>query len=233
MKFTVILPTFNEEAHIEKTMHKNFELLKKYKLTPEVIVVDDSKDKTMDILKRLQKRYKSLKVFHRENKTGVGSAIRLGIEKSSGDYIIIQMSDSPEDVKYFPSIISKFEQGYDIVQTSRFMPGCKIVGYPFVKRISNLLCNRFINIAFLEFKLKDFSCLFKAFNKKKIMHLNLEADHFDLGTEIVLKAMRKKYKITEVPVNWYERKKGNSKFNLSKFAKIYLYRIMKIWLTYW
>ena len=103
---------------------------------------------------------------------------------------------------------------------------------PLKKRIASWLCNNFIKVAFLEFKLKDFSSLFKGFNKKRIKALNFESNEFDLGLELVLKAMRKKYKIAEVPVDWFEREQGESKLKLSKFAKHYLNRAKKIWLNY-
>ncbi len=230
--FTVIIPTFNESSHIEKTMHRTYENLNKLKLNPEILVIDDSNDNTHEILRKLLKKYKTLKIIHRKNKTGVGSAIRLGIEKAKHPYVIVHMADAPDDTKYFSGIINKFEKGYDVVQTSRFFPGCKMRGYPLKKRIGNWLCNNFVRVVFLRFDLKDFSSLFKGFNKKKIIKLNLESNEFDLGLEIVLKSIRKKYKITEVPVDWYERDAGESKLKLFKYAKYYFLRVIKIWLTY-
>jgi len=82
-----------------------------------------------------------------------------------------------------------------------------------------------------EFKIKDFSSLFKGFNKEKIEALNLEANEFDLSLEIILKAMKKKYKITEVPADWVERESGESKLKLSRYAPGYFKRVMKIWLN--
>lgn len=207
--------------------------LKKIKLNPEIIIVDDSKDETYEILKKFKNKYKNLRVLHRVNKRGVGSAIRLGIKEAKEKYVIVFMSDAPKDTKYFPVILEKLELGYDLVQTSRFMKQCKIIGYPFTKRVFNWLCNNFITVAFLEFKLKDFSSLFKGFNKNKIEMLNLEANEFDLGLEIALKSMRRKYRIIEVPVNWVEREEGESKLVLSRYAINYLTRVFVTWLTYW
>ncbi len=232
IELTIVIPTYNEEKQIEKTVHGMYANLKRLNLYPEVVIVDDSKDNTYHVLQTLKKDYKSLKVIHRFNEKGVGSAIRCGINNAKGIYVIVFMADAPDDVKYFPMILQKLRQGYDIVQTSRFLPGCKMRGYNFKKRICNWLCNTFIKIAFLEFKLKDFSSLFKGFNKDKIELLNLNSNYFDLGLEIVLKGMRRKYKIIEVPVNWAEREKGESKLDLSKYAKHYFKRVMEIWWNY-
>lgn len=232
VELTLVVPTFNEDKHIEQTVHRIYNNLSKLKLNPEIIVVDDSEDKTYSILKKLEKSYKTLKVIHRYNVRGIGSAIRLGIDKAKGKYVIIFMSDAPDDIKYSPTILKKLEEGYDIVQTSRFFKKCKMISYPFKKRVFNWLCNNFIKIIFFEFKLKDFSSLFKGFNKEKINSLNLKANEFDIGLEIVLKAIRKKYRIVEVPVDWVEREKGESKLKLSKYAKHYFKRVMSVWLDY-
>ena len=231
VEFTVVIPTFNEEKHIAKTMRSILNNLFDLNLHPEVIVVDDSTDSTADILKGVQGQFPVLRVIHRKNATGVGSAIRLGIEKAKGKYIIVYMADAPDDIKYFPVILSKLRQGYDIVQTSRFFRQSRIEGYPFRKRVCNWACNTFINLAFLEFKLRDFSSLFKAFSRKRVLGLKLEATKFDLGLEIVLKAMKKNYRIVEVPVDWKEREAGESKLKLSRYAKDYFFRVVGIWLS--
>ncbi len=231
-ELTILMPTYNEAAHIERTMRRVVHNLKALKLAPEILVVDDSTDGTLSILKKLAKDFKNLRVIHRKKGTGVGSALREGIANAKGKYIIIYMADAPDDTRYFPAILKKLREGYDIVQTSRFIEGSKMVGYPFKKRISNWLCNRFINVAFFEFRLRDFSSLFKGFVRKKVLALNLEAEQFDLGLEIVLKGMRKKYRIVEVPVDWFEREAGESKLKLSRYAKDYALRILKIWANY-
>ena len=233
VELTIVIPTFNEEKHIEKVMHTVCDDLEKLKLIPEVLIIDDSKDNTYAILKQLAKDYKNLKIIHRTNKKGVGSAIRLGIETAKGKYVIVYMADAPDDIKYIPTMLEKLKQGYDIVQTSRFFKESKWIGYPVKKRVCNWLCNNFIKVAFLRFSLKDFSSLFKGFNKDKVKALNLSANEFDLGLELVLKGMRKKYRIIEVPVSWKERQIGESKLKLSKYAKYYLKQVIRIWLTYW
>ncbi len=233
LEFSFIIPTFNEQEVIINTLKYLYNSIKENKVTAEVIIIDDSTDSTIKILNNLKNNYANLKVIHRDNGSGVGSAIRLGLNKASGKYSIIYMADyTSEDLKCFPEMINRFREGYDIVQTSRFMKGMTIKGYPLKKTIANRLCNYFVRIAFLRFDLKDYTSLYKGIKTSVIQKLKLESDHFDLGTEIVLKAIRKKYKIIEVPVSWEERAGGESKLKLSKFAPKYLKTVMKIWLAY-
>ena len=233
-ELSIIIPTYNEKEIIKDSIRRIFGNLGKFKVNDvEVVVVDDSRDGTEKILKGISKSYKNLKVIHRTSSRGVGSAIRSGIENSSGKFGIVFMADAPDDIKYIPSILKKLNQGYDFVHTSRFMKGSKIEGYPFIKTLANRLANYFVRLAFLRFDLKDFTSLFKGFRMEKIQELDLEANEFDIGLEMALKAIRKNYRIIEVPVDWKEREAGKSKLKLSKQAPQYTKRILKLFFLYW
>ncbi|MBI4451973.1 glycosyltransferase [Candidatus Woesearchaeota archaeon] len=233
-ELSIIIPTYNEKEIIADSITRIFRNFDRYKIKDvEVVIVDDSRDGTEKILKKLSKSYKNLRFIHRQKSRGVGSAIREGISRASGKYGIIFMSDAPDDIRYVPSILEKIRDGCDFVHTSRFMKGSKIEGYPFIKTLANRLANYSVRFAFLRLDLKDFTSLFKGFRIDKIKELGLEANEFDIGLEIALKAIRKNYKIAEVPVNWKEREAGKSKLRLSKQAPAYAKRIVKIFFTYW
>ena len=233
-ELSLIIPTYNEKEIINDSITRIFHNLEKFNINNvEVVVVDDSKDGTEKILARLSRIHKNLKLIHRHSSRGVGSAIREGINKSSGKFGIIFMSDAPDDIRYIPSILENLNEGYDFVHTSRFMKGSKIEGYPFIKTLANKLANYSVRLVFMRFNLKDFTSLFKGFRMDKINKLNLEADEFDIGLEMALKAIRKNYKIVEVPVNWKEREAGKSKLKLSKQAPQYGKRILKLFFLYW
>ncbi len=232
-ELSIIIPTYNEREIIQDSINRIFVNLKRAKVDDsEIVVVDDSRDGTEKILNNLSKIHENLKIIHRTKSKGVGSAIREGIKKASGKFGIVFMSDAPDDIKYIPSILKKLNEGYDFVNTSRFMKGSKIEGYPFIKTFANRLANYSVRIAFMRLDLKDFTSLFKGFRLAKIKELNLEANEFDIGLETVLKAIRKNYRIIEVPVNWKEREAGKSKLVLSKQAPQYAKRILKLFFLY-
>ncbi len=231
-KVSVIYPTYNEKDSAESNLRNIYDNFRKFNLNPEVIIVDDSKDGSEKIFEELCKRYKNLKLIHRVNEKGVGSAIIRGIENASGEYILVSMFDSPQEINYFPEIIRKLDEGYDVVQTSRFIKNARMVGYPLKKLIFNRLGNNLISFLFLRFDLKDFTSLFKGFRKDKVMSLDLESNDFNLGLEISTKSIRKKYKIVEIPVDWYERNVGQSNLNVRKEVPRYLKRLFNTWLFY-
>jgi len=175
---------------------------------------------------------KDLNVIHRENARGVGSAIRLGLVQATGRFAIVFMADAPNDSKYFASIVEKLRQGYQLVSTSRFLPGCKIVRYPVAKRLGNFLCNSAIKAAFWRWDLGDFTTLFKGFERTPILELGPESNGFELGAEIEMKAIKRGYKITEVPVDWVERSAGSSKLILRQQATGYIEQLLKVRFCY-
>ena len=232
-ELSLVIPTYNEKELIRETVLRMIENLKSVNVPAELVLVDDSRDGTDQILHEIAKDHSQVVVIHRENARGVGSAIRLGIEKATGKYVVVFMCDAPGDIKYIPAILEKLRAGCEVVGTSRFTKGAKIVGYPLVKKVGNRLVNLGVRLMFLKFSVKDYTSLFKAFNREAIMKLNLEANEFDVGIEIALKSIRKGYRISEVPVDWYERTAGKSKLRLSKQGPVFIRRILKIWLTYW
>jgi hypothetical protein len=97
-----------------------------------------------------------------------------------------------------------------------------------------MICNRsFNNLVRLLFGIrhKDITNAFKAYRKRVIDRIgieNIKSKDFDITVEIPLKAHILGFKSTEVSVVWHGRERGKSKLKLSKFAPVYLSRILKI-----
>ncbi|HIG98712.1 TPA: glycosyltransferase [Candidatus Woesearchaeota archaeon] len=232
-ELSLVVPTYNEREHIRDTVLRMLGNLKKEGVGAELVFVDDSKDGTEQVLDELAREHGSMRVIHRVNARGVGSAIRGGIEAASGKYVVVFMADAPDDIRYVPSILARLREGYHLVHTSRFMKGCVVVGYPLMKTIGNRLVNLGVRVLFLRPDLRDFTSLFKGFDREAVMKLGLEAGEFDVGIEIALKSIRKGYRVVEVPVSWYERSSGKSKLKLSKQGPVFIRRILKIFFMYW
>ena len=232
LELSVIIPTLNEGESIAGVVCATSAELGKIAKSGEIIVVDDSTDNTASVLLGLTQTIEMLRVFHRIGATGVGSAIRLGLEKAAGKYAIVLMGDMPEDVKYIRPILQKLKDGYQVVSASRFLPGCKFVDYPIKKRVANLLCNLMIKMAFCRLDLNDFTTLIKGYETEVIRKLGLEANGFELGAEIEMKAIRRRVHIAEIPADQLKRYVGLSKLSLSRQAHFYIQRVAKVWLFY-
>jgi glycosyltransferase involved in cell wall biosynthesis len=242
MRISVVIPAHNEEKIIQKTIKSVKNALSRQDY--EIIAVDDnSNDNTGKILGDLSKSM-GIKVLHIKNPlprpSGLGKALNLGFGHCSGDVIVPFMGDLSDNPKDIIKLVKKIKEGYDVVCGSRFVKGGKIKGYPLTKLIINRLWNNLFAFLF-GMKIKDISIAFKAYRKKVIVKIKPNSKGFEITAEIVLKAFIHGFKITEVPVSWRERSRGESKFIsspkslLTKLPSIgygYFSLGFKLWLKY-
>ncbi|HPD19585.1 MAG TPA: glycosyltransferase family 2 protein [Candidatus Goldiibacteriota bacterium] len=202
-RLSVIMPVYNEAGTIEKAI-KEIEKEKIKSIKIQIIVVDDgSNDGTSDILKKIQKKNKKIKVIFKDKNQGKGSAIRDGLKYADGDYIIFQDADleySPEDYNIMLMPILK---GYaDVVYGSRFLgPHRSFLFWNFVaNKFLNFLTNLLYNTT-----LTDMETCFKLFKSDIIKNIKLRSNSFTIEPEITSKVLKKKVRIYEVPIQYYGR----------------------------
>ena len=230
-KISIVIPVKNEQNVIENVVLGLVEVLLENNILYEIIVVDDySVDNTKQILQKLAAEDKNIKVIDNYLKPGFGYAIKVGLENYSGDYVVIYMGDGSDDPKDIVKYYKKLEEGYDCVFGSRFMKGSKVVGYPVIKLIFNRLGNWLISLLF-NIKYNDVSNAFKAYRKEVIESIKpFVSNYFNITVEIPLKAIIRKYKYAVIPINWYGRTSGVSKFKLKELQRKYLFSILYVWL---
>jgi len=231
MKLSVIIPARNEEILIEKVVLDILEELKRASISNEIIIVDDnSGDSTPEIADRLAAEHHSIRAVHRGAPNGFGRAIKEGIDNAGGDVIVTVMGDASDDpkdiVRYFRSI----EEGYDCVFGSRFVRGAVVSDYPLHKLILNRLANAFLQVLFLTGH-NDLTNAFKAYKREVIESIKpIESLYFNITVELPLKALIRGYRAASIPINWYGRESGVSKFSIRDLGRRYLYTSLYIWL---
>jgi glycosyltransferase involved in cell wall biosynthesis len=203
MKVSVIIPCFNEEDNIEECIRK-INLPYPY----EIIVVDDgSVDKTAERARKIRK--KETRVIRYEKNRGKGYALRVGIENSSSDIIVIQDADMATPPEELPNIVKPIlDRKADFVNGTRFiypmesgaMKGAHVLGNKLFSLLVTLL---------LRQRLTDTLCGFKAFRKRALMNKLKEDSWPDF--ELLFQAKRNGLKIVEVPIHYKARKTGRSK----------------------
>jgi len=235
-KLSVVIPAHNEEGQIEETVRAFHDELKKEHINHEILVVNDnSKDGTEEILKKLSGENSQIRYVNNSPPNGFGFAVRKGLENFSGDCVAIVMadlSDRPEDlVKYF----RKFEEGFDCVFGSRFIKGGKTIGYPRFKYYLNRFTNTIIRILF-GIRYNDVTNAFKLYSREAIDGLKpFLSHHFNLTVELPLKAIVRGYSYAVIPSWWINRKEGESKLKIkemgSRYFFIILYCLLEKWLS--
>jgi glycosyltransferase involved in cell wall biosynthesis len=214
MKISIIVPAHNEEKIIERTLSSLTLSLEKTKLDYEIVAVDDnSDDRTLVVIKNFAHSHEKVSVARKTGNrgpSGLGSALTFGFNSAKGEVLIPFMGDLSDNPNDIPRLVSKIEEGYDIVCGSRFTKGGKATDYPFLKFISHRFYNRLFSLIF-GLCLKDFSNAFKAYRKEVLESMRMESMGFEFNAEVILKAHILGFKITEIPVDWENRRAGISK----------------------
>lgn len=201
---SIIIPAFNEELRLPDSLMRVVSFIKAENFVAEVIVVDNaSTDLTKDIILDFSSRYPFCR-YCQETKRGKGAAVRTGILAGQGDYLLICDADLAvpieEASKFLPSRLGD----YDIAIASREKKGAKRHNEPFYRHLMGRIFNFIVRILLLP-GLHDTQCGFKCF-KREVAHSIFKTSSIDgwgFDVEILYKAALNKYKIIEVPVNWY------------------------------
>jgi len=229
MKLSVVIPAYNEALNLPDTILAFYEELHKNNIDHELLVINDnSKDNTIEVITELQQSVPTLRtIFNEPPHNGFGYAVRKGLENFSGDCVAVVMadlSDSPQDlIKFYNTMIT---QKVDCVFGNRFAKGGKVIDYPKKK----LYINRFVNnmIGFL-FKIKYNDCTnaFKLYSRQTIEGIKpFLSPHFNLTVELPLKAVVRGYSFSVVPNSWQNRKHGTSNLKIREMGSRYFFIVL-------
>ena len=219
-KVSIIIPAYNEEKRIWKTLDSNLKFFKKLKkekiLNFEIItVVNGSKDKTLEIVKSFAKKNKELKYLNLK-RGAKGYAVIEGFKealKSNSNLIGFKDADMATKPEAFYDLIQKIGNADGII-ASRYIKGSVINPKPAFERIfASRIFNLIIKI-FLGLKFKDTQCGAKLFKKnaleKTIPRLTFSQLAFDV--DILYNMKKLGFKIKEIPTTWSDEKYSKVNF---------------------
>jgi len=216
-----VIPTYNE-ADVIKALIERLEILKEQ--VSRILVVDDgSADGTEAILRSLNSTYGNIFVLQRGSKLGFGSAIRDGLREALKDEDAKRFLQMDADLSHDPSYLpSMFNEDADIVIGSRYVPGGGTKGWKPTRRIaSRTAC--FLASTLLGLPAKDPTAGFKIYGRDAARLVVEETEEnrsmgaFEIETIYVAK--KHGLRVSEVPINFVNRKKGASK---AGFHEIYV-----------
>jgi glycosyltransferase involved in cell wall biosynthesis len=192
--------------------------------TYEIIAVNDgSLDNTFEILKRLAEKDGKLKIVSYSKNMGRGMALRKGFKESSGEIIVSIDADLSYDPHYILDLVGALrdEQDIDFVLASPYMPGGSVENVPFLRLWISKLGNRILRFA-MPNRIYTSTGIFRAYRKRVLDSLELEADGKEIHLEILSKALALGYRVKEIPAVLTSRKRGKSKFKFKKTATSHL-----------
>ena len=221
----IIIPVFREEGNISKTIEEIFKI---QEINFRILVVYDfDEDPTIQVIKN---NFDKSQIICLKNKyQGLNGAIKTGFENIQSKATLLYPADDHENFNLIAKMFYKFCEGYDIVCASRFIDGGSYEGAPVVKRLI---------VKFVSFTLTNFTTLptkdatngFRLFSKSIVEKFPIESKKgFTFSIELLAKAHRNNYKITELPEKWPVRTSGESKFSyytIPFYFRWFLYILM-------
>jgi dolichol-phosphate mannosyltransferase len=210
---TVCLPTYNERENLERMVRALGEL------GVQVLVIDDSSpDGTGEIADRLAAELDFVSVLHRERKEGLGPAYLAGFRRAlaEGAELILEMDcDFSHDPRAVPRLIEGAEGGADLVLGSRYVPGGSIPNWGFVRRFISRGGCLYAQL-WLQTRLRDLTGGFKCYRRRVLESIDLDAIHsrgYAFQIETTYRAVRKGFRVVEVPITFVDREEGGSKMS--------------------
>jgi len=217
---SIIIPAYNEERFIGTLLGKIKEVdLSELGVRKEIIVIDDcSTDKTSQVVEGIA----GVQLVRLPENRGKGGAVRTGLSKAGGEFIIIQDADLEYDPNdYHPMLRALIDEHVDAVYGSRYLK------YPGGGWVANLLGGKhggqswaayiggqslsFIALVFTGRYLTDTVTALKLFRREVITPLDLQTSGFELDHEISSRILARGYTIKEVPIKYFPRSKAEGK----------------------
>jgi glycosyltransferase involved in cell wall biosynthesis len=209
MDVSIVVPAYNEKESFPELILQIEETLLPLHLEYEVIIVDDgSNDGSMEMLRSLKEQFKPLKVISFRKNHGKSAALSEGFTLAQGKYVITMDADLQDDPHEIPKLITKLEEGYDLVsgwKKKRYDPLSKTIP----SRFFNFVTSRLTGI-----RIHDFNCGLKAYRQDVVNDLQV---YGELHRFLPVLAHWDGYRVGEQVVKHHPRKYGKTKFGISRF----------------
>ena len=187
-----------------------------------LVVYDDPQDSTVPFLEARAREDDRVRPVINQLGRGPSNALRSGFAAATAPAIVVTMADLSDDLWQIEQLTHLVERGFAIAAASRFSPGGRQIGAPFMKhllaRTAGLTLHHFARVG-----TRDATNSFKAYSKAFIDATPLESSAgFEVALELVAKAKRRRLPIAEVPTIWLERTSGQSRFRILAWLPQYL-----------
>lgn len=207
-KISLIIPIFNEEKLIEKNIHKiHFFLSKNFRKFEIIVVESGSTDQSLYICKKVEKKYKNLKLIVEKKRNGFGAALKKGFKLSSGYIISLFTIDFTFDLKHYLKA-SRLLEKYDCVLSYRVNDDRSLL-----RKFQSIIFN-FVAKKLLSIKVKNINSALKVYRSTFIKKLKIKSNGWLIDTEVVFNIKKKNLNIIEIPVQINYRREGESSIKI-------------------
>jgi dolichol-phosphate mannosyltransferase len=218
---SIVMPVFKEGEAVEPVLRAMTTTVSR---SHEILVVYDfDADPTVPVIARLAAAFPTIRGLRNDLGRGVLNAMKAGIDASSGDYVLISMSDGSDEPEVVDSMVALAEAGADVVAASRYMRGGHQIGGPRLKRLMSRGAGLSLHW-FAGVPTHDPTNNFKLYSRRFLESVTIESTAgFELALELTVKATLAGRQVAEVPTTWRDRTSGQSNFKLRKWLPHYLH----------
>ncbi|MCL5439122.1 MAG: glycosyltransferase family 2 protein [Patescibacteria group bacterium] len=205
---SIVVPVFNEQESLNAFYKEVIKFIPVLSKSYEIVFVDDgSTDGSLDVLKDLTKKNKSVRIYSFRRNQGKAEALKLGFIKAKGDYIITLDADLQDVPSEIPKLLAEAKNGCELVcgwRRNRKDALLKIISSKFFNFVAKIIWG---------LKLHDYNSGLKVYKAQAAKSLNL---YGGLYRFIPLLAYQEGFSVCEVPIVHAPRKFGKSKYRFSK-----------------
>lgn len=218
LELDIVIPVYNEGANILPTLEA---LERDVRTEYRVLICYDRDDD--DTLPAIASRTWKKSVVTVKNKgRGAHGAVLSGFEASTAPAVMVIPADDDYNAARVDAMVAAFRNGADIVCASRFVRGGRMVGCPWAKAFF-VRVSAFTLHWIARLPTRDASNGFRLFSRRVVATIPLEStEGFTYSIELLVKAHRLGWTITDVPAEWFERKAGTSRFAVFRWLPAYL-----------
>jgi dolichol-phosphate mannosyltransferase len=227
LKFSVVVPTYNEADGIEKLIATLRDVFEKNGLDGEIVVVDDnSPDGTGAIVDRLEREGYPVRCLHRPGKMGLSSGVIDGwkFARAESQALGAMDADFSHDANVLPRMVRALQdEGYGLAIGSRYVPGGGISNWPKRRIVTSRVA---IALAQPLTKIRDITSGYFLVKREALEGVELDPIGFKIGLEVIAKAHYGR--ALEVPYVFTDRVAGTSKLNQNEILN-YLKQLGRIY----
>lgn len=214
----IVIPVYNEGASIGGVL----ESLRAHVRTPFRVLIcyDRDEDDTLPALRPLQAAGMAILPVKNRGRGAFGAVVT-GFAESRAPAVLVFPADDDYNAPRLDAMVAKLKEGCDVVCASRFIPGGRMVGCPPLKA-AIVRGSAWALYHLARVPTHDPSNGFRLFSRRVLEGIPIEStEGFTYSIELLLKSQRLGWRVGEVPVEWYERTTGQSRFKVLRWLPAY------------
>ncbi|RJP24616.1 MAG: glycosyltransferase family 2 protein [Candidatus Omnitrophota bacterium] len=231
MKYSIIIPAYNEETRLSDTVHDYADFVQKHPETDQfeiLLIVNGSRDKTDQIALELEKTYPFIRAWATEDRLGKGGAVLQGFDLAQGEIMAFSDADNSTVAEELKKLIDLVEQGAACAIGSRWLPDSEqIIRQPFIRRLASRVFNLIVRMLF-QFSYRDTQCGAKAFRREAIQTIRplVRSTGWAFDVELIWRLRQAGFDVIEAPIRW--RDNSHSRIRMHRDAPSMLIELLKL-----